>query len=160
MAMGFRVAVVASFLALTAAAAVEASNSTGVTCQWGCYDEEDEVCHQGLNANQCAEIYGHVDWAQKCSCGVGVGLGEYADSKGGTANIYFSVPAFIVLFRESLEVMIVLSIIIQFLSKSRDDGFIDDAQFKKWRREVYVGASLGFLCCMCVGIGFLVVASM
>ncbi|CAE8620269.1 unnamed protein product [Polarella glacialis] len=155
--MGFRVAVVASFLVFTAAAAVEASNSTGVTCEWGCYDGEDEVCHHGLNQQQCAEIYGHVNWAQKCNCGVGVYAG---DPKGESANIYFSVPAFIVLFRESLEVVIVLAIIVQFLGKSRDDGLIDEAQFVKWRREVYVGACLGFLVCLCVGIGFLVLASM
>ena len=29
-----------------------------------------------------------------------------AESKGPAANIYFSVPAFVVLFRESLEVVI------------------------------------------------------
>lgn len=25
-------------------------NTTGKICQWGCWDEEDEACHPGLNA--------------------------------------------------------------------------------------------------------------
>ena len=25
-------------------------NTTGKICQWGCWDEEDEACHRGLNA--------------------------------------------------------------------------------------------------------------
>jgi len=29
---------------------LEGPNTTGKICQWGCWDEEDEACHAGLNA--------------------------------------------------------------------------------------------------------------
>lgn len=29
---------------------LEGPNTTGKICQWGCWDEEDEACHPGLNA--------------------------------------------------------------------------------------------------------------
>ncbi|CAJ1351815.1 unnamed protein product [Effrenium voratum] len=148
-----------------------AVNTTGLYCQYGCYDEEDEACHAGLNQNQCAEIYGHVEWSQArewdkwevCECvndqGQALNI-TAAESKGPAANIYFSVPAFVVLFRESLEVVIVLSIIVQFLYKMRQDGLMEDKQFYKFRREVYFGAGLGFLICLCFGVGFLALASL
>ncbi|CAE7279316.1 unnamed protein product [Symbiodinium pilosum] len=60
-----------------------------------------------LRNMQCAEIYGHVDWLQVCDCvDEATGLRDnitVAAPRLGTANIYFSVPAFVVLFRESLE---------------------------------------------------------
>ena len=45
------------------------------------------------------------------------------------ANLYFSVPAFVVLFRESLEVVIVLAIIMQFLTKMKNDGLLEVGLF-------------------------------
>ncbi|CAJ1394653.1 unnamed protein product [Effrenium voratum] len=157
-------AVRALFLAACVSwAAQGAVNTTGLYCQYGCYDEEDEACHAGLNQNQCAEIYGHVEWSQVCECvndqGQALNI-TAAESKGPAANIYFSVPAFVVLFRESLEVVIVLSIIVQFLYKMRQDGLMEDKQFYKFRREVYFGAGLGFLICLCFGVGFLALASL
>jgi len=116
-----------------------------LVCQWGCYDEEDEACHGGLNQNQCAEIYGHVVWAQACECGV---YDSVARPKTGETNIYFSVPVFIVTFRESLEVVIFLSIILQFLNNGKQEGIITDDLYYRFRREVYVGATLGFCVCM------------
>ena len=38
------------FLALCAVPAGAVVNTTGKICQWGCWDEEDEACHRGLNA--------------------------------------------------------------------------------------------------------------
>jgi len=140
------------------------ANNQTVVCDMGCWDMEDEACHQGLTQNQCAEIYGHVAWAAKCNCrtedGTSLGEQEAAPREAAEVNLYFSVPAFVVLFRESLEVTIVLVIIIQFLTKARDDGTISEAMFKKLRREVYIGASAGFVCCLIIGIGFLAVASL
>jgi len=75
-------------------------------------------------------------------------------------NLYFSIPAFVVLFRESLEVVIILVIIVQFLHKAYEEGTIDKPLFIRFRREVYLGASLGFLVCMVLGIGFLALASL
>ncbi|CAL1137635.1 unnamed protein product, partial [Cladocopium goreaui] len=82
-----------------------ALNTTGKICQWGCWDEEDEACHAGLNDMQCAEIYGHVEWIQACDCvDEATGLRDnvtVASPRVGSANLYFSVPAFVVLFRAS-----------------------------------------------------------
>mmetsp|Transcript_59327 Transcript_59327/g.143208 ORF Transcript_59327/g.143208 Transcript_59327/m.143208 type:complete len:303 (+) Transcript_59327:46-954(+) len=130
-------------------------------CDMGCWDQEDEACLADTNNMQCAEIYGHVEWSAKCNCRL-LGSGEVANqaTSSGQASIYFSVPAFVVLFRESLEVVIVLVIIIQFLHKAKDDGMITSENFTRFRREVYIGASVGFLLCMCIGVGFLALASL
>ena len=89
---------------------------------------------------QCAEIYGHVDWIQGCDCvDEATGLRDnitVAAPRSGVANIYFSVPAFVVLFRESLEVVIVLAIILQFLQKMKQDGMLEESLYYKFRREV------------------------
>ncbi|CAE7686525.1 ftrA, partial [Symbiodinium sp. KB8] len=91
---------------------------------------------------QCAEIYGHVEWIQVCDCvDEATGLRDnitVAAPRLAPANLYFSVPAFVVLFRESLEVNL----------------------FYKFRREVYIGASLGFALCLLFGVGFLALASL
>jgi len=129
----------------------------GTVCQWGCWDEEDEACHAGLTQNSCAEIYGHVTWAQACQCGESE---QVAEPKTSVANIYFSVPVFIVLFRESLEVVIFLSIILQFLNKSRQDGAMEEDMYNRFRKEVYLGAFLGFSICMCFGVGMVVAVFM
>ncbi|OLQ14250.1 Plasma membrane iron permease [Symbiodinium microadriaticum] len=139
-------------------------NTTGKICQWGCYDEEDEACHPGLTNMQCAEIYGHVEWIQVCDCvDEATGLRDnitVAAPRLAPANLYFSVPAFVVLFRESLEVVIVLAIIMQFLTKMKNDGLLEVSLFYKFRREVYFGASLGFALCLLFGVGFLALASL
>lgn len=129
----------------------------GTVCQWGCWDEEDEACHAGLSQNGCAEIYGHVTWAQVCDCGLSDTVAEPKDAE---QNIYFSVPVFIVLFRESLEVVIFLSIILQFLNKSKEDGMMEEAQHKRFSNEVYLGAFLGFFICMILGAGMVVAVYM
>mmetsp|Transcript_28123 Transcript_28123/g.79850 ORF Transcript_28123/g.79850 Transcript_28123/m.79850 type:complete len:486 (-) Transcript_28123:102-1559(-) len=144
--------------------ALAAANNQTVVCEMGCWDMEDEACHQGLTQNQCAEIYGHVAWAAKCNCrtedGTSLGEQEAAPREATEVNLYFSVPAFVVLFRESLEVTIVLVIIIQFLTKAKDDGTISEEMFKRLKREVYIGASAGFVCCLIIGVGFLALASL
>jgi high-affinity iron transporter len=132
-------------------------------CEHGCWDTEDEMCHAGLDQNGCAEIYGHVEWSPVCNC-------RWSDgsdiNQAGTpaprveANIYFSVPAFVVLFRESFEVVIILVICIQFLHKAKEEGTIDEQMFYRLRREVYVGASIGFLICVVFGALCILLASL
>lgn len=160
MLFSFRAAVLLSFLGFVQGYV----NTTGLICQYGCWDEEDEACHGGLNEMQCAEIYGHVYWEPWCDC-VDAATGRAnnittAEPRTGVANIYFSVPAFVVLFRESLEVVIVLAIILQFLQKMKQDGLMQPEQYYKFGREVYVGAGLGFALCLCFGVGFLALASL
>eukprot|EP00930_Biecheleria_cincta_P030234 TRINITY_DN2094_c0_g1_i1.p1 TRINITY_DN2094_c0_g1~~TRINITY_DN2094_c0_g1_i1.p1 ORF type:complete len:551 (-),score=85.30 TRINITY_DN2094_c0_g1_i1:565-2115(-) len=137
-----------------------------MVCEMGCWDTEDEACHTGIDKNGCAEIYGHVEWSQKCNCRMtsgGMVLNQTsqrsAEAEEGQANIYFSVPAFVVLFRESFEVMIILAIVIQFLNKAHTEGTIDKAMLSKLRREVYLGAGLGFFLCMCIGALCILAAS-
>lgn len=94
----------------------------------------------GAKDMQCAEIYGHVYWIQACDC-VDAATGQannitVAAPRTGAANLYFSVPAFVVLFRESLEVVIVLAIILQFLQKMKQDGMLEESMYYKFRREV------------------------
>jgi len=128
------------------------------SCEMGCWNQEQTSCLD-LTEAECTGIVG--EWAEKCNCVESrTGLDDFGDSdKGPKANIYFSVPAFVVLFRESLEVVIILAVIIQFLIKSKDDGTISPELFYRLRREVYVGAASGFCCCLVMGIGFLVLAS-
>jgi len=83
-----------------------------------------------------------------------------AGEKGASQNIYFSVPAFVVLFRESFEVMIILAIVIQFLQKSHEEGSIDKAMLITLRREVYLGAGLGFFICLSLGACCILLASL
>lgn len=64
------------------------------------------------------------------------------------------------LFRESLEVVLVLVIILQFLQKSKDNGSISDEQHASFRREVYVGAGFGFIACIAFGVGILCLVSL
>jgi len=133
-----------------------------IVCEMGCWDTEDEACHEGLDKNACAEIYGHVEWTSRCNCAYSDGTAvnsRNAEDRSGATNIYFSVPAFVVLFRESFEVMIILVIVIQFLQKSHDDGTIDRALFLKLRREVVLGAGIGFFMCICLGACCILAAS-
>lgn len=143
--------------------AVAEGNKT-IICDEGCWDEEDEACHEGLSKNGCAEIYGHVTWAARCNCrtvdGASLSNKVAQPKASGEVNLYFSIPAFVVLFRESLEVVIVLVIIIQFLTKAKDEGTISVELFTRLRREVYFGAGLGFIACLIMGIGFLALASL
>jgi high-affinity iron transporter len=48
---------------------------------------------------------------------------------------------------------------LQFLQKSRDNGTITGEQHTTFRREVYVGAGIGFLACVAFGVGILVLIS-
>jgi len=134
-----------------------------LVCGMGCMNSVTGVC-EGGNEEQCgaATLLSYpVQWTTGCNCTLTTGnVDAGATSDRATTNIYFSVPAFVVLFRESLEVVIVLVVIIQFLNKSRQDGIIDDAMFYRFRREVYLGASIGFSACLVMGIGFLVLASL
>eukprot|EP00448_Togula_jolla_P019516 CAMPEP_0170589106 /NCGR_PEP_ID=MMETSP0224-20130122/11180_1 /TAXON_ID=285029 /ORGANISM="Togula jolla, Strain CCCM 725" /LENGTH=495 /DNA_ID=CAMNT_0010912855 /DNA_START=51 /DNA_END=1538 /DNA_ORIENTATION=+ len=126
-------------------------------CEVGCWDPAQETCMDFSEA----ECSGGMEWAEKCNCQERTSGGDdFVESdKTGSANIYFSVPAFVVLFRESLEVVIILAVIIQFLNKSKDDGTISEELFYRLRREVYFGATWGFCVCLVMGIGFLVLAS-
>jgi len=129
-----------------------------VICDWGCWDEAAHAC-QNITQQWCTSST--LNWAQHCQCRSDQGeiLALAAEAKTGAVNLYFSIPAFVVLFRESLEVVIILVIIVQFLHKAEQDGTISKPMFLRFRNEVYLGAGLGFLVCIVLGVGFLALAS-
>ena len=53
------------FLALCAVPAGAVVNTTGKIRQWGCWDEEDEACHRGLNGED-AEDVANEKWNDGC----------------------------------------------------------------------------------------------
>lgn len=127
-------------------------------CDMGCWDEEDEACHDGLSEMQCAEIYGHVEWSKTCNCRDDDGKidTKVAEPRTGQVVIWFSPVTFVVLLRESLEVMIMLVVMLQFLNKTKAEGLLDASTFTRLRREVLLGASLGFVIVLVLGVVLLI----
>jgi high-affinity iron transporter len=138
-------------------------------CCWN--TEDDEPFLHNPDYMGCMQIYGHREWRdgkwcpENNDCGTptcgcrwcveGDAECTTSDQQSTDVNIYFSVPAFVVLFRESLEVVLVLVIILQFLQKSRAKGTISDEQHRTFVLEVYTGAGFGFLACVALGVGIL-----
>jgi len=162
--------------AVTTETTTASAYSESWVCDQCCWNtEDDEPFLHNPDYMDCMSIYGHREWKSglwipeggdcpTCtpSCGCrwcGADEGCVSEQSATDANIYFSVPAFVVLFRESLEVVLVLVIILQFLQKSQANGTISVAQHTTFRREVYVGASIGFLACVAFGVGMLALIS-
>jgi high-affinity iron transporter len=171
-------ALAAEAAALAAAAAAAANElEKKWVCDECCWNTEDEepFPHNPDNMG-CMQIYGHREWKEgiwmepletctRCTdfcgcrwCGEAEGC-KSEEKNASDVNVYFSVPAFVVLFRESLEVVLVLVIILQFLKKTRDKETITAQQYTMFRREVYVGAGIGFLACIALGVGILALVS-
>ncbi|OAA49026.1 high-affinity iron ion transporter FtrA [Beauveria brongniartii RCEF 3172] len=66
------------------------------------------------------------------------------------ANNVFAVPVFIVVFRESLEAVIVVSILLAFLKQTLGGPDGDALAYKKLRRQVWLGSLIGFFICLVV----------
>ncbi|KAH3680424.1 hypothetical protein WICMUC_000355 [Wickerhamomyces mucosus] len=64
----------------------------------------------------------------------------------------FNVSVFFVVLRESLEAVIVISVLLSFLKQSISQ---DKELYKKLRWQVWLGAFTGIFICMCVGAGFI-----
>ncbi|KAF9870499.1 iron permease FTR1 family protein [Colletotrichum karsti] len=60
----------------------------------------------------------------------------------------FSVPVFLVVFRESLETVIIVSVLLAFLKQTLDGPRRDVAVYKSLRRQVWLGTGIGFLICL------------
>ncbi|KAI8258069.1 High affinity iron permease ftrA [Colletotrichum sp. SAR11_239] len=60
----------------------------------------------------------------------------------------FSVPVFLVVFRESLETVIIVSVLLAFLKQTLDGPHRDVAVYKSLRRQVWLGTGIGFLICL------------
>lgn len=63
----------------------------------------------------------------------------------------FAVPVFLVVFRETLETVIIVSVLLAWLKQTLDGPNKDVKVYKKLRRQVWLGTGLGFFICLVVG---------
>lgn len=62
----------------------------------------------------------------------------------------FSVPVFLIVFRETLETVIIVSVLLAFLKLSLDGSDGSNKTYKKLTRQVWLGTGLGLLICLIV----------
>ncbi|KAH7025109.1 iron permease FTR1 family protein [Microdochium trichocladiopsis] len=62
----------------------------------------------------------------------------------------FSVPVFLIVFRETLETVIIVSVLLAFLKLSLDGSDGSHKTYKKLTRQVWLGTALGLLICLIV----------
>ncbi|KAI8346042.1 iron permease FTR1/Fip1/EfeU [Mortierella sp. GBAus27b] len=67
---------------------------------------------------------------------------------------YFSVPIFFIIFRETTEAAVIVSVLLSFLSQVLPD---DHAMRKRLARQVWSGMALGLLISLAIGAAFIVV---
>ncbi|KAI8634434.1 iron permease FTR1 family protein [Xylariaceae sp. FL1651] len=70
------------------------------------------------------------------------------------ANV-FSVPVFLVVFREALETVIIVSVLLAFLKQTLDGPNRDVAVYKALVRQVWLGVGLGFFLCLVIAGGLI-----
>ncbi|QLL32695.1 hypothetical protein HG536_0D02170 [Torulaspora globosa] len=68
-------------------------------------------------------------------------------------NKVFNVAVFFVVFRECLEAVIIVSVLLSFLRQAI--GEKDWNLYKRLRKQVWVGVALGFTVCLAIGGGFI-----
>ncbi|KAI0113547.1 iron permease FTR1/Fip1/EfeU [Nemania sp. FL0031] len=62
----------------------------------------------------------------------------------------FSVPVFLVVFRETLETVIIVSVLLAFLKQTLDGPHRDPVVYKALVRQVWLGVGVGFFICLVV----------
>lgn len=62
----------------------------------------------------------------------------------------FSVPVFLIIFRETLETAIIVSVLLAFLKQTLDGPNQDVKVYNSLRRQVWLGTAIGFLICMII----------
>ncbi|KAF8977107.1 high-affinity iron permease [Entomortierella lignicola] len=70
------------------------------------------------------------------------------------AEDYFSIPIFFIIFRETTEAAIIVSVLLSFLSQVLTE---DLAIRKRLARQVWAGTFLGLLVSLAIGAGFIVI---
>ncbi|WPK27279.1 hypothetical protein PUMCH_004660 [Australozyma saopauloensis] len=70
------------------------------------------------------------------------------------ANV-FNVQIFFVVFREALEAVIIVSVLLAFLKQGLGGSADDPVVYKKLVRQVWVGAILGVVVCLIIGAGMI-----
>ncbi|KAK5997144.1 High affinity iron permease ftrA [Cladobotryum mycophilum] len=66
------------------------------------------------------------------------------------AKDVFAVPVFLVVFRESLETVIIISVLLAFLKQTLDGPNGDIVVYKKLKKQVWTGVAAGFGICLVV----------
>ncbi|OTB03452.1 hypothetical protein M426DRAFT_321814 [Hypoxylon sp. CI-4A] len=72
-----------------------------------------------------------------------------------TANKVFTVPVFLVVFRETLETVIIVSVLLAFLKQTLDGPGRDTRVYKTLVKQVWFGVGLGFFLCLVVAGGLI-----
>lgn len=67
----------------------------------------------------------------------------------------FNVQIFFVVFRETLEAVVVVSVLLAFLKQGLGGSTDDPVVYKKLKRQVWVGAILGVIICLILGCAFI-----
>jgi len=67
----------------------------------------------------------------------------------------FSVPVFFVVFRETLETVIIVSVLLAFLKQTLDGPVRDVPVYKKLVKQVWFGTATGLLVCLIIGGGLI-----
>ncbi|KAI1813360.1 iron permease FTR1 family protein [Poronia punctata] len=70
-------------------------------------------------------------------------------------NNVFSVPVFLVVFRETLETAIIVSVLLAFLKQTLDGPNQNVAVYKTLVRQVWLGVSIGLFICLVVAGGII-----
>ncbi|KAL2213456.1 iron permease FTR1 family protein [Sarocladium strictum] len=65
-------------------------------------------------------------------------------------NKVFAVPIFLVVFRETLETVIIVSVLLAFLKQTLDGPKNDPKVYKALRKQVWLGMLSGFVICLIV----------
>ncbi|KPM45003.1 hypothetical protein AK830_g1528 [Neonectria ditissima] len=60
----------------------------------------------------------------------------------------FAVPVFLVVFRETIETVIIVSVLLAFLKQTLDGPNGDIKVYRRLRRQVWLGTGIGFFICM------------
>ncbi|KAI1110156.1 iron permease FTR1/Fip1/EfeU [Nemania sp. NC0429] len=71
------------------------------------------------------------------------------------AKDVFSVPVFLLVFRETLEAVIIISVLLAFLKQTLGGPGRDAVVYKKLVRQVWLGVALGFFFCLVVAAGII-----
>ncbi|KAI3405077.1 FTR1 [Candida oxycetoniae] len=67
----------------------------------------------------------------------------------------FNVQIFFVVFRETLEAVIVVSVLLAFLKQGLGSASQNPKIYKKLRKQVWLGAILGVIICLIIGCAFI-----
>jgi high-affinity iron transporter len=65
------------------------------------------------------------------------------------------VQVFFIVFRECLEAIIIVSVLLSFLKQCLGQPNQDQTIYKRLRKQVYVGSISGVAICLCIGAIFI-----